>query len=306
MRSVHSPNMQNPRAGMALVIVAVLLIVLGGVAGLVLVGKEQDSLLNPKRETHAALEDIKRALVAYQRANHALPCPSDQGLATSHSDYGRAVPDCAFAPAANVILNDVDGLVHIGGVPVKDLAMPERYAGDAWGNRISYAVTASLTSSVFFSTQSGVIDVTGVATLSDAAFVLLSHGENGAGTKRTKTAGDNDINCTDAGADAANCPQIMVGDAEFLHASINMSKGTNYFDDLLVYAPVDDQAKFKNRGCAGALPKWVASNYICSAPVVNMAHGDRINGHVANVGTGSADVICRNSRLTYENATCAP
>jgi type II secretory pathway pseudopilin PulG len=86
-----------------------------------------------RRQTIETLNQIADALYGYAITNGRLPCP-DKDDSSSGARDGRSDP--AFDPANT---STAVCSVTVGLVPYADLGVPP---GDAWGNRIRYAVTS--------------------------------------------------------------------------------------------------------------------------------------------------------------------
>ena len=105
--------------------------------------------------TQSRLAAIKQSLDHYAKLNGHLPCPADRALTPSNAGFGVEMRAAAYAdPQVNPICNDAIapgvvktgaglGTAFIGGVPTRTLGLPDNYAADAWGNKITYAVSAA-------------------------------------------------------------------------------------------------------------------------------------------------------------------
>lgn len=196
------------------------------------------------------------------------PCPSDRSLAVTDANYGEdvcqlagfsiaTVPTCNTTGQEQGICKtvgerDVDGvggndLVLIGGVPIKIAGTP--IAGikgddtiDAWGNRLSYAVSypATTSTSGFTRFKQGdlrIVDEFGndtAGTNSDALFIVFSHGQDRHGGFSEYDGVR--IDCVVANEDGENCD----GDGVFTQG-LGHYGGTMKFDDL-AYVQTDESA----------------------------------------------------------------
>ncbi len=181
-------HVKRNQRGLSLVIVAVLLVIIGVAAGTVLMREETEAVWNPRTGSHTNLERIQQALIDYQRTNHRLPCVAPRNVLPNAAGYAEELTNCAAGAAATggTVRLDIGGGVHvrIGALPTKTLGLTETSGEDEWKNRILYAVTEALTDPYQFTTGSGVIrvnDAAGTAKLTNAAFVVLSHGADGKG-----------------------------------------------------------------------------------------------------------------------------
>ena len=110
----------------------------------------------------------------------------------SDADYGRAQPETSGACAGVAAVNQV--------LPWRTLGLQEELSFDGWRQRLSYRVSPPLTTAGAagpgdLSVRDGAASVPGTTELTAAAaFVVLSHGENGLGAwlpsgQRKTTAG---------------------------------------------------------------------------------------------------------------------
>lgn len=155
-------------------------------------------------ETNQRLDRIEQALIVHVIRNGCLPCPATGATANTTAGVGQAVDDAAYASGCA----DNNCASRQGVVPWINLGLSEADATDAWGSRISYAVTftagtANLTqtSDMVRSPPAGYpsgnlevqnnsnVEVTGGANGDRAAYVLISHGPNRAFGFRTSVGG---------------------------------------------------------------------------------------------------------------------
>lgn len=173
-----------------------------------------------KDATWQALEMSRGALSTFLSEQKKYPCPARLDLGPDDPGYG--VADCngvpSFAsPGRDADLANGDDLVMVGAVPFKTLLDPdgvpasgdeteikdesgdafffsERHTVDGWGNKLTYLVTANLTSETSYDDYHGAIpvtDETGIdltAPAKSAHFALISHGIDGRGA-RTRDGG---------------------------------------------------------------------------------------------------------------------
>jgi len=105
-------------------------------------------------------------------------------------------------------------MVRIGAVPVRTLNIPDDFSGDAWANRITYAVTESMATDGLYDRTQGaisVIDSAGNSVINpvdSAHYVLVSHGFDGAGAYVME--GVVGSACDAATLDGENCNQDSV------------------------------------------------------------------------------------------------
>ena len=178
--------------GFTLIELAIVMVVVGlMLAGAMkLLGSQLDQ--SRFKATRDHLQTAYDALVAFYASHAYLPCPADGALPGSDANYGRAQPEasgaCAGVAAANQVL------------PWRTLGLQDELSFDGWHQRLSYHVSAALTSAGSaspgdLSVRDGAAGVPGTAEITPAAaFVVLSHGENGLGAwlasgQRKTTAG---------------------------------------------------------------------------------------------------------------------
>lgn len=94
------------------------------------------------------LERMQRIDVAIQgfiAANGRLPCPSDVTLDRADVDYGREAEHpgrCVTGSPSATFYDDPSSPTAVaGGVPVRELSLPNEAAVDAYGHRLIYVVS---------------------------------------------------------------------------------------------------------------------------------------------------------------------
>jgi hypothetical protein len=325
-RAIHQRIDDNNQQGIALVLLATLLVVLALTAGVVVSRQEQQAVLQPRLETQATLNIVKDALVAYQRHYSRLPCPAALARDASSPQYGVPVDDAALlnlpcntilypvaTTVANLVVATPGSNVHIGGVPTQALAIPQAYAEDAWGNRIYYAMTTDFADkSGFHAGGSGAIAVkssVGASSTiaSGVAFLLHAPGQNAAGARKAKSGviGKPCISGDTAGTDEyGNCLSAIEGSVTtepvfYYSKSYNLSgAAANRFDDMLAYAEPDQLARASKRDCAAAsyTLTWEQSGNQCSHTQLfaGLSHGATV---AISPASGSATAQCNNGRV---------
>jgi type II secretory pathway pseudopilin PulG len=166
-------------AGFTLVELAIVLFIITLLLGGMLTPLSQQIAERQQRETRQTLEDARLAVTGYALAHRDalghpyLPCPD---LRDGH-DAGDGEEDR---------LPDGHCAATVGNLPWRSLGVA---ATDAWGNRLSYAVTPS-----YADANHGITTTVGAGGLTicpeptcthalEAAAVLLSHGHNGWGAR---------------------------------------------------------------------------------------------------------------------------
>ncbi len=230
---------KNRRLGYSLIELAVVLAVLGLIAGMGL------SLLgshNTKKQL-ADMSDqmlqirlaIKHHLVKYGY----LPCPAARDAAEDTANFGRS-ENCGVA-AVNPGVFDA-GTVRVGSVPVRTLNLPDRMMYDAWSMRLTYAVVENLArdqanyNAYANAETNGVIELRDVAgaqippstSALVVAYLVVSHGKDKKGAYNK--AGAITVPCGATGKDFENCDNDKI----FVNGDITESDVVaNYYDDIL-------------------------------------------------------------------------
>jgi len=147
---MHPPTHIPPkhaRTGFSLMELSVVLGIISLIAGAGMT-MAQGALKAADRVTsQERLTTIKLALDSFAKTYGYFPCPFDRALAPTAPAFGRenrtagsidcgATNGTSYINAANIIT---------GAVPVRTLGLPDSYAGDAWGNKFTYAVTMNHT-----------------------------------------------------------------------------------------------------------------------------------------------------------------
>lgn len=227
------------------------------------------------RETEKNLQLTSEALVEFAGNNERYPCPASLTIAPGQPNYGvpdcrdgngysgytqPTTPGDCFAGICRVLGRDVDGdgiqdTVLVGAVPYNILntssagsppAIPpsqanseflaERNTYDAWGRKLTYSVTESLTRLATYNPYGGgisVVDENGLSLLElpgTVHFVLVSHGDDGRGayTRNGTLVG----NCTPTNADGPNCAH---NSGTYVSALRSLNTGFDYYDDMVRY-----------------------------------------------------------------------
>ncbi len=161
------------------------------------------------------------------------PCPASPLFGPGDAQYGVEQRDtntglCLSTAANGVLVRGVAGqMVFIGSIPTTTLKISNAYMADPYGRRLTYAVSQRVSSSMPISTPSvsapggatgGGLNPSGsiriqqydnagaiASTKTNVPFVIIAHGENGAGAYGLQGGGQ--IPCTAAtgGRDIQNC-----------------------------------------------------------------------------------------------------
>lgn len=197
------------------IVLAVLAVVLAGVLPyLTEATKSKDA-----DETITRLDKIEEALLGYYLERGFIPCPSDISAPLSANpglDWGGQF-GVADAVGCATITTMTSGTARGGGVPTRTLDLPDEYAFDGWGRRITYNIDTSA-NQTGYPTGSGltVNDGTGGSAItSTAGYVLISHGPNGHGAYLRGGEASNSVTRLDSGStntdEWGNCDNNLTG-----------------------------------------------------------------------------------------------
>jgi len=171
------------------------------------------------------------------------PCPASLTAGPESPLYGQS--NCA--PGGGVFrVNGVNGPVLIGAVPIAELNLSVKHMIDPYNNRLTYAVTQSLTAPNVLQGQPSlpqgditVLNEGGGILTAGAQFIITSHGSDGAGSF-TSSGRAHGTACRGGGdGDAQNCAwQLPGGTAVFRSQNaFNLAQGVaGYYDDNVVFS----------------------------------------------------------------------
>ena len=245
---------------------------------------------------------LEEALVAFQAAYGRLPCPADATLAPTDANYGLEANDpgnclggtitSTFGPADITGANPLGNVVG-GMIPTKSLQIPDNYALDSYGRRLTYVVDRRATEPVACSMiKNGDIVLKGAdgEAKSNAMGLILSHQENGHGAfPGTGSTVD----------DRLNSGSIDIG--EWDNASVD-GTFTAQFDANFVKkepsASFDDMTHTLTTCCRGAICSDAANHYQGAEIIYNS--DSNIHSLKLNPAT---DTFTKTYSATIPNAT---
>lgn len=179
------------------------------------------------------------------------PCPADPAAAPGSAHFGveqvHASGRCALT--GDIVsfpgtgdLPGPDDDVYVGSLPFVTLGMSFEDSLDPSHNRLTYAVSGALTAPGILSLPNpppGAITVTqdSGTDITDAEFVVLSHGLTGAGSY-TAQGIPNGNGCNAAVAEGENCDR---DDAVFAQLSLSQGDNAGFFDDRLTFALIESE-----------------------------------------------------------------
>jgi type II secretory pathway pseudopilin PulG len=225
------------------VVIGIVAVMLGGG---VMIGMRQIETVQIEG-TEAKMEAIDVALLAFSKVHSRLPCPAD---ATLNEDTSSSFGVEASTPGTCTGTNFTDSAnVVAGQVPTKTLGLPDDYAFDTYGNRITYHIDKRITAANAFTshrianTDIGAIsihDASGNARTSKAVYALVSHGENGHGAySRAGSRVNGSITNTDEleNCDCTSSASNGTFNTTLVQKSttVDNSNAANNFDDLVSY-----------------------------------------------------------------------
>ncbi len=221
-------NKPNAESGFSLIEMSMVLAIIGLLMGGGLLAITTVLERNKRTQTFQSLDKIEEALTLYVIRYTRLPCPASGTAGTGLSDPTGS--GACTEPNANT-----------GIVPWRTLGIEQALARDGWGNMISYAVSNLTTDNNML--RSGTTYPAGTLIVNNAAgaevtpgatdraaYVLISHGKNGAGAccaagGGTKTGSPAAVA---SGAEAENND----GDTTFVQNDPIQVTAT-YFDDIV-------------------------------------------------------------------------
>jgi prepilin-type N-terminal cleavage/methylation domain-containing protein len=218
--------------GFSLVEMAVVLLIVGLLLGGLLGSVGALEKRRRATDTDARLEEIRDALVAFAIANRRLPCPANP--ATPDTVAGAGLEN---APTATGCAGGASGVL-----PAATLGLP---AGDAWGRRFTYRVSAGFAglAPAFDLASTGdntIRNAAGVVLAASMPVVIVSHGANARGSRGPGGA------ASAVGTDPRE-RENADGDADFV-----LDSPADTYDDQLVWLPTSVLAYRMLQ--AGALP----------------------------------------------------
>lgn len=251
-------------AGFSLIEMAVGTLVLGLIAAALIAPYNLYRNNKLQLSNQRNIDIITSALAAHIERTGAYPCPAPAAAVPGTAAFGRG----ACVGGINA--------VTVGTVPVFDLNLPYQAMADAYGSRITYAVTNALTDADPANDFAGATGPGRIQVLDgnaaglppamnrDAAFILVIHGVDRKGARSLET-GAVIMPCGNTARDFRNCD----GDRVFVDANMSLTNNpadANYYDDTVVY--------MLNRQENAA---WMAGRF----------SGSLSNRNLANVGIGT-------------------
>ncbi len=257
-------------AGFSLVQLSVLLTIAGMTAAALIPGPEANDYLSRMKISHDRMAKIEQATQSYMTTYGHRPCPADATVDVGSQYFGREAANggtcTGGTPAANFSGAGGSANIVAGGVPNVALGLPDDYAFDGFGHRVTYVVDKRATDKgscavlqggeTPVSTYYGDVEIRDAAAgtlISNTMWALISHGQDAHGAFPLQGQG------TAGGYSVANRIQTGNTDTDTLkNASVDSSFVTAFtktfvkkektatFDDLTWYAE-----NTKNTCCVG-------------------------------------------------------
>lgn len=255
---------------------------------------QDEGLLSPAVPNNPATAGVNES---YDPTHY--PCPASPLYGPGDSQYGVEQRDTAtglcLATAANgVMVRGIAGQrVYIGSIPTTTLKISNAHMADPYGRRLTYAVSERVSSSMPISTPSvfapggatgGGLNPTGsiriqqydtagaiASTKTNVPFVIIAHGENGAGAYSLQGGGQVPCTAATGGRDIQNCDN----DNNNIFAD-----ATNYVSTNTASAiEYDDTVIFSLKGIADKEDYWGLGTDTTDLAALN----------TGNVGIGTVD-----------------
>ena len=303
-----------------LIELALVLVIVSLMTGFGMQALEGKTAVNCYESTQAQLQNINAALQQFAAQQSRLPKPAYMNLGSNDSGFGQealtGVPDAAgkntpaFGAGVPTGMSETGGTL-IGALPHATLGLAASYAADCWGNKFTYAVVNSQTSSDSASGyNSGIIgDIALYAGTLGApvelsqtvTYLVISHGQDKYGATPLTANNTTALNCNGSTADKIdreNCNNDKV----FYNTMRSVGDTSNYFDDMLVFSSKSQSAE----NCPAQSVTWGPGN-ACTASTAVINHGTApIVSNTALNWTGSATASCANGVLTVTAINCDP
>jgi prepilin-type N-terminal cleavage/methylation domain-containing protein len=128
------------------IVLVILSMLLGVMVTVVPVQENKDSAAQTKEN----LKFIEDAILAYFNQRGFLPCPAALNTSINSAGFGTSTVCGTVGSALPAYAESGSGAdrIRIGGVPTRELKIPDSYAFDGWNNRITYAAAAELSQSI--------------------------------------------------------------------------------------------------------------------------------------------------------------
>lgn len=240
---VACPDKKSMQSGFTLIELAVVLVVVGVLAGSFITTLGERIDVTRRAETMDELEVVKQALYGYAMSNNFvhLPCPDCRNAAciSAGNVANDGLEDRVGAVCDVDVADAVAAQLPIGNLPWQTLGLS---SGDTWGNRYSYWVSDSVSDNtasfqltdVWNAAQINTrIGAAATAISTNAIAIIMSHGGNGYGAISTQ-------NILMPGVPVANIDEVENTDDDLVFVArpktdVGVSVLVGEFDDILVW-----------------------------------------------------------------------
>jgi FG-GAP repeat len=250
------------QAGFTLLTMSIMLTVAAIIMVSMLPGRDAGDYNQKVLTTAQKLDKVEWAMRGFMLYNGRRPCPADGQYDINNHYFGIEAANLGTCtggtPAAPMGPDAGTGLVVGGVIPTKSLNLPDEYAFDEWGRRMTYVVDIRATNKGYAPALSaghltGGIQIettTGGAVIDNVAYAYISHGPDGHGAfpaqgstvaNRINAGSTDQDQNTNAGV--SNDGNFTYNTTNFTNVKIRKDR-TATFDDMVYY-----QGSIKNTAC---------------------------------------------------------
>lgn len=171
----------SEKSGFTLVELAIVIVIISIVAGTIMLETVTGASARAQEITIKRMTAIEQSLYSFYKSYLYIPCPAPGNVALDSAAFGRDTAGSGNCPSdTNAYIYKTN--VIMGSVPVKTLNLPDEYALDGWGRRISYMVDLNYTRVNSFPTSRiNVRASTVTAIIATYPALLISYGKSGNG-----------------------------------------------------------------------------------------------------------------------------
>lgn len=219
-----------PQDGYTLIEFAIVLVIIGVLAVPAIALYHQHKIKSDYERTGTAIAEAVSAIGDFRSAYGRYPCPAPANVSADNPLYG--LENCTLAISTPSVRTGMGNIV-IGSLPFKSMNLQEKEVYDAYGKRLTYAVTANLADTTLFEVGNGGItleDKNGdslISPVDSGHFVVLSHGSQSTGAYTRE--GITDSACGGSASEAENCDN----DSTFRIGNLD----ANYDDRVSYFTP---------------------------------------------------------------------
>ena len=239
-----SSNITPSNHGFTLFELCIVIILVGTVIAVVSTAYQNYQIEKRVQSTKEIVAQLPEKLNDYRKVHGHYPRPASLSSDRNDATYGFAQTG-AF-PAAGACSNGYCtqnsarpgmGTVLIGAVPFRELNLPEENSYDAYGSRLVYGVTDTLTSESTFNEAAGgisVVDENGNDLFQPNAsghFIVFSPGKDKLGAYGLN---GKIVTTCPTGAAAANC-NFLTGASSAIFRTASLASGGILLDDVLAF-----------------------------------------------------------------------